>query len=201
MMSDWRTAHKDAPVLFVTGLGRCGTTMVMQMLQASGIPCAGNPPAFENIPVSPSGVDHEWIAQQAGSAVKWIDPTVTRVNHRNGAAIFLTRDPKEQAKSQLKFVGARNDRAARRVMANAIQRDTRHARALVRNMLGEHFVLNLHYDKILRYPAYAIAQMAHFCDTLGLPFEDLDAALSVVQNRDGRCQTDLSAEISMLAGG
>lgn len=103
-----------SPVLFVTGLGRCGTTMVMQMLQAAGVPCAGTYPAFEDVPVTPSAVDHEWLAQQAGRAVKWIDPTVTRVRHANGAAIFLSRDPAEQAKSQLKMLGARNDRSARR---------------------------------------------------------------------------------------
>lgn len=189
----------QAPVLFVTGLGRCGTTMVMQMLQAAGVPCAGTYPAFEDIPISPSGVDQAWIDKQGGRAVKWIDPTVTRVRHANGAAIFLTRDPVEQAKSQLKMLGVRNDRNARRVMAKSIQRDTRHARAIVTNLFGAHFVLNLHYDKVLFNPAYAVLQMAHLCDGIGLPFGDMESALAVVHHRDGKCRPDMSAELAMMA--
>lgn len=186
------------PVLFVTGLGRCGTTMVMQMLQAAGVPCAGTYPAFEDIPVSPSGVDHVWLNQQGGKAVKWIDPTVTKVRHGNGAAIFMTRDPAEQAKSQLKMLGARNDRSARRAMAKGVQRDTRHARAIVANLFGAHFVLCLHYDKILRHPLYAANQIALFCDTMGLPFGADDVAAAVVHRRDARCAPDMSAELAML---
>lgn len=189
----------DSPVLFVTGLGRCGTTMMMQMLQAAGVPCAGTYPAFEDVPVTPSAVDHAWLDKQGGKAVKWIDPTVTRVRHANGAAIFLSRDPVEQAKSQLKMLGARNDRNARRAMAKAIQRDTRHARAIVTNLFGAHFVLLLHYDEILRNPAYAVSQVAHLCDTLGLPFGDMDRAMAVVHHRDGNCRPDMGAELAMIA--
>lgn len=189
---------REKPILFVTGLGRCGTTMVMQMLQAAGIPCAGSPPAFEDIPVSPSGVDHAWLNQQVGRAVKWIDPTVTRVRHSNGGAIFLTRDPVEQAKSQLKMLGARSDRSTRRGMAKSIQRDTRHARAIVRNLFGDHFVLNLHYDKMLRDPAFAAARMAYFCDTLGFPFGPSGDAATVVHKRDAMCRPDMNAELSMI---
>lgn len=193
---------REKPILFVTGLGRCGTTMVMQMLQAAGVPCAGSPPAFEDIPVSPSGVDHIWLNQQGGCAVKWIDPTVTRIRHREGdhkgAAMFLTRDPVEQAKSQLKMLGARNDRSARRAMAKAIQRNTRHARAIVRHLFGDHFVLNLHYDKILRDPAHAAARMAYFCDTLGFAFGPSGDAAAVVHKRDAECRPDMNAELSMI---
>lgn len=172
--------------------------MVMQMLNAAGVPCAGTAPAFEDIPVAPSGVDHDWLARQGGCAVKWIDPTVTKVRHRNGAAIFLSRDPVEQAKSQLKMLGARNDRTARRAMANSVQRHTRHARAIVTNLFGAHFVLPLHFDKILRNPAYAADRLAHFCDLLGLPFGAPDDAASVVHKRDAKCAPGLSAELRMI---
>lgn len=187
------------PILFVTGLGRCGTTMVMQMLNAAGVPCAGTAPAFEDIPVAPSGVDHDWLAHQGGCAVKWIDPTVTKMRHRNGAAIFLSRDPVEQAKSQLKILGARNDRPARRAMSNSVQRDARHARRIVTNLFGSHFVLSLHFDKILRDPAYAAARMASFCDGLGFPFGSPDDAASMVHKRDAKCAPDLSAELRMIS--
>lgn len=191
----------DLPVLFVVGLGRCGTTMVMQMLDAAGVPCAGTQPAFEDIPVAPSGVDHEWLAEQAGRAVKWIDPTVTKVRHRNGAAIFMSGDPVEQAKSQLKILGARNDRTTRRAMSKFIQRDTRYARTIVSNLFGAHFVLPLHFEKVLRDPAYGAFQMANFCYGLGLSFGSANYAAQVVHDRDAKCAPDMRTELDMIAKG
>jgi len=190
----------DTPILFVTGLGRCGTTMVMQMLHTAGVPCAGTYPAFEDIPVAPSGVDHDWLARQAGRAVKWIDPTVTHVRHRNGAAIFLTRDPAEQARSQLKMLGASQDRATRRLLERAIRRDTRRARAIVTNLFGAHFVRQVHYDKALRNPLIAAADIAALCDNLGLPFGRIEDAAAVVHERDGKCRPDMRVELDMLGG-
>ena len=189
----------DTPVLFITGLGRCGTTMMMQMLRAAGVPCAGSPPAFEDIPVLPSGVDHEWLANQAGKAVKWIDPTVTRVRHQNGAAIFLSRDPAEQARSQIKMIGAASDRATRRRMEKSIRRDTRRAHAIVTNMFGAHFVRPIHYDKVLRTPLHAASEVAALCDTLGIPFGEIADAANVVHSRTPACRPDLSAEIKMIS--
>jgi hypothetical protein len=38
----------SAPVIVVAGLGRCGTSLVMQMLAAAGLPCVGSFPDFED---------------------------------------------------------------------------------------------------------------------------------------------------------
>lgn len=189
----------ETPVLFITGLGRCGTTMMMHMLRAAGVPCAGTPPAFEDIPVSPSGVDHDWLTAQAGKAVKWIDPTVIHVRHRNGAAIFLSRNPAEQARSQIKMIGAASDRTTRRVMEKSIRRDTRRARAIVTNLFGAHFVRMLHYDKVLANPLHAAREIAALCDTLGLPFGEITLAAKVVHRRAPACRPDLSAENNMIS--
>ena len=35
------------PALLVAGLGRCGTSLMMQMLAAAGLPCVGEFPAYE----------------------------------------------------------------------------------------------------------------------------------------------------------
>ena len=35
------------PTVFVCGHGRCGSSMVMQMLDAGGFPCFGEYPAYE----------------------------------------------------------------------------------------------------------------------------------------------------------
>jgi hypothetical protein len=182
-------------ILFVAGLGRCGTTMVMQMLHAAGTPCAGTPPAFEDIPVSPSRVDHPWLALQRGRVVKWIDPTVTRIKGHKGGVIFLSRDPMEQAKSQAKLLGVCLDRSARRGMANLIQRDTIRARRIVTAELGSHYVLLLRFEKVLAAPLAAACQIARACDALDLPFGDERAAAAVVLDRPAACAPDLAVEM------
>lgn len=38
-------------MIIVTGIARSGLSLTMQMLHAGGIPCAGEPPAFEPYPL------------------------------------------------------------------------------------------------------------------------------------------------------
>lgn len=190
----------DRPILFVAGLGRCGTTMTMQMLAAAGVPCAGTAPAYEDIPVTRSRVDHDWLAKQGGKAVKWIDPTQTLIRRTDDAAIFLSRDPEQQARSQLKLIGLRSDRNTRRILKRSLESDTRRALAILRRQFGEHFVLHLHYDKVLRAPILAVHQIAILCDQLDLPFGSITDAAAVIQKRSPACAPDLSAEIGMMRG-
>ena len=186
----------DAPILFVTGLGRCGTSMVMQMLHAAGVPCAGTPPAFEDVPVSPRGVDHDWLAGQCGRAVKWIDPTVTRLRPPPGqhGAIFLSRDPMQQALSQLKLLAARHDRNTRRAMKKQVEADSVRACVIVQRLFGVHYVQSLYFERIIDRPKDAARKMALLCDTLGLPFGSEDAAAAVVIRRSPLCAPDLAIE-------
>lgn len=106
------TAAPGAPpgalTLFVCGLGRCGTTLVMRMLAAGGAPVVGEAPGFERF-----GIDDfahpATLAEVRGRAVKVIDPQRLPFFHplfdlRPRHAILLSRDTAEQAKSQIHFV-------------------------------------------------------------------------------------------------
>jgi hypothetical protein len=114
-------------IILVAGLGRCGTSLMMQMLAAGGVPCVGLWPSFED-------QDHNslrrsdpasWQAQAAGRAVKLLDP------HRapppagpDYRVLWLFRDWSEQARSQLKVVGVDQGRGNRKRMERQLRRET-----------------------------------------------------------------------------
>lgn len=100
----------EQPIVFVSGLSRCGTSLTMQMLQAGGLPCAGNWPSFE--PPETTGhaqadnmFDLVWLNGQRGQAMKWLDPYrwAPLPSSVPFVVIWLTRNAKQQAKSQAKF--------------------------------------------------------------------------------------------------
>ncbi|TMV86442.1 sulfotransferase, partial [Thioclava sp. BHET1] len=87
--------------LFVAGLGRCGTTMVMNMLARGGAPMTGEAPAYE-VEETWAACPRlaSWLEANRGRAVKWIDPSAAPMPAGTlGKTIFLTRHAREQAPS------------------------------------------------------------------------------------------------------
>jgi hypothetical protein len=85
--------------LIVSGFGRCGSSLVMQMLHAGGFPTTGDYPAFEDERYS--------LGQKSaplGVAVKILDPHKFHMLPGHYRWIWLDRDPRQQAKSQVKFL-------------------------------------------------------------------------------------------------
>ena len=127
--------HLDAPlpplgddVLIVSGLPRSGTSMLMQMLDAGGMPILtdklreadeDNPKGyFELEAVKAMFRDQSWLTEARGKALKVVVPLVCNLppgcNYRVAPdRTRLQRDPR---------VASENDRAARRI-------DRRHARS------------------------------------------------------------------------
>lgn len=132
----------DAKTIIVSGLGRCGTSLVMSMLDRAGVPTVGVSPDFEDVRHNALLESHpdEWMAQARGKAVKLLDPHHFPLPDLSGVAVlFLMRDPKQQAKSQVKLMGsafsliARQDnRQAVRALAASNRRDTPVALARLR---------------------------------------------------------------------
>jgi hypothetical protein len=89
-------------LVLVSGLGRCGTSLTMQMLAAGGWPVWGADeatwPAFEH----PANLEGGGVPVIGAGILKWLDP-----HHFPPPpfyrAIFLTRDLREQARSQRKL--------------------------------------------------------------------------------------------------
>lgn len=188
----------------VCGFGRCGSTMVMAMLDAGGIPpVAGTDPrSFE---LQDLGV----LAGLAGEdldarAVKLLDAVLYYEDPRNVMPavdvdwrfVWLDRKPGEQARSQVKFleglVGVQLRRGAVTELRRSYERDR--LKALDRlGALGE--VLVLPYEHVLRDPQAAAAQLREFTRPIHNGwFKTYDAA-QAVHRRDGRCRPDLAFEL------
>ncbi len=100
------TNDEIAPVILVCGFGRCGTSLVMQMLAAAGVDCAGRAPTYEE-QIAPEHKNDAvyWYRTFAGRALKVLDPDRFRPPADIPyLVIWLDRDEKQQAASQVKFL-------------------------------------------------------------------------------------------------
>lgn len=192
------------PILFVAGFGRCGTTMMMTMLDRGGFPCAGQRPAYEVDQMNPvNGIDKVWLRQQAGRAVKWIDPTVARI-YRNDlpkppVIINMTRDSEQIARSQVKMakelLGFPGGRKAIRLLRKSLDADRPKLDAIL-NGLGT--VYSFTFDFVLREPKQAADKLSAIIrnEYNGFGFNAI-AAASVPIFRSSECAPDLSIEMRL----
>lgn len=93
-------------IIAVTGSTRCGTTLLMRMLNAGGIPAyAENLVSFETPRIFDLPADSSWLSECEGHAVKLLEPLyllpLPRLEWR---FILMRRNPREQARSQIKFM-------------------------------------------------------------------------------------------------
>lgn len=186
----------DRPILLVTGLGRCGTSLVMQMLDAGGYPVVGTWPDYEDA-VSMKPGSPAFMAAAQGRAVKVLD--AQRFTLPRGPRyrwIWLSREISEQARSMLKLSGASQDRHNRRAMEASLRRDTPAAKmSLMR--AGAHLdagVLELTFEALLRNPAGAASGIARY---VGQPL-DTAAMAKCVRPRSALCLPYLM-ELEMIA--
>lgn len=195
----------DLPILFVAGFGRCGTTMMMTMLDRGGLPCAGPRPDYEVDQMAPGGPDLEWVRAQSGKAVKWISPLYTPIRpadleHISATTIYMQRDFREMAASQVKLLGSRivvNPRHARRVMAANMQKEAPAQEAMLNKLCP---VYHFTFEWVLAHPQDAAQKIAAIVlHEFGIGF-DAEAAARVPLHRDPRCAPDLSIEARLLGG-
>lgn len=157
--------------ILVCGLPRSGTSLTMRMLGNAGIETTGNKLSFEDERTVPGPkFDRQWFNSQPGKAIKlldpeWHDPAI--FDRERFVAIFLTRDPEQQAKSGLKFAswqGYKVDvsRQARRAAAAGVARDTLHARRVLLNSRMP--VIELAFEWLIREPERATHAMATFLE-------------------------------------
>lgn len=91
--------------LFVCGFGRCGSSLVMQMLAAGGYPVLGDFPAYEPEIANLDRNPEKLIRAASGNAVKVLDPQITEWPLGAFAkVIFVSRNHRQQAMSQVKFL-------------------------------------------------------------------------------------------------
>lgn len=187
------------PILFVAGLGRCGTTMAMRMLDKGGIPVAGPRPAYEDKHMAyttPYYIRQEWVLEQAGRAVKWIDPLRSPLLWdvwTGGEVVFLLmrRDPEHQARSTGKFLGEKLSKAVVAAVAASIRQDQKTTEAYLERAGN---VYSMSFEWALKEPAEAAAKLAAICKTVLGRDLDTDAAARAVIRRTPWCAPDLAIE-------
>lgn len=174
----------------VAGLGRCGLTMTMQMLDAGGLDVWGDPPAYEP---GHYAADFDEI-----DAVKLVDPIgseITGLLPEPGALqwIWLQRDAKEQAKSMAKMVeAATGEEIGWRRLRKSIRPSTRkHLRYVERR---EEPLRKIKFGNAVN----GAAGYARWLQDVTGRDLDTDAMAAVVEDRETEAEDDLSRELSFL---
>lgn len=193
------TGRSDVAV-GVCGFGRCGSTMVMSMLAAGGMPIAGN---ITEPPYELPDVRDAWKVPLAGRAVKLLDSVLYYGIPPSPAwrFVWLDRDPVEQARSHIKFVEAvigTLDEPWEVAVAKSAASFVRDRPKALGALHGQGAVLVLRYERILADPAGTARLLAQQV----WPDLNIAAAAGAVHDRDSRCLPDLAVEISQgLAAG
>ena len=188
--------------VLVCGHGRCGSSLMMQMLQAGGYPTVGYYPAFEDECV---GIDADMFAllrDSSGHAIKVLDPqmrewpspmdTQTRV-------IWLDRDRNEQGRSQVKFlrlIGGIEGipQNAWKAFAASYGADTAFALKTFRDRGLE--VLRITFEDLILFPHSTALRVSEWIR------EDLDLErmAGAVIRRSPKCQPGVDIELLQVAG-
>lgn len=164
--------------IIVCGHGRCGSSLVMQMLNKGGIETTGEYPAFEDERYQGTGE-----ALPIGRAVKIIDPHEFMPPRGNYRWIWLDRDHKQQAKSMVKFVKATTgfylNSDSWKAIAASYSADTKKCMQIIKNLGGN--LLRLSFEDILENPIREARKIEEFIEGF-----DAVKASQVVIKRNSR---------------
>jgi len=161
----------EAPITIVSGLPRSGTSMLMQMLHAGGMPVlidsvrtadTHNPKGyFEYEATKRLKHDQNWLPLAQNKAVKIVSHFIEHLPREHQYnVIFIRRNLDEVMSSQCKMLQGVED-APDTEMKQLFEKHLRH----VEIYLSEHLcfrTLYLDYADILRNPYNAIAEIDHF---------------------------------------
>lgn len=178
----------------VCGFGRCGSSLTMQMLQAGGAPVAGRFPAFELDEMRQIPISNDWLRSLGSVAVKVLDPQRCLAKPFVARIIWLTRDHKQQAKSQVKFMrmlaGVPIKTGAWKVLARSYVNDQAKAIRLFHGLP----MLRLSFEKIINHPLDAAKELTAF-----FPDLSVEAASKAVLKRSPECAPGLDIEMALVA--
>ena len=164
--------------IIVSGLPRSGTSIMMQMLDAGGVPVLtdgkraakeGNPQGFyEYEPVKASARDVGWFKEARGKAVKVVAPllmTLPRGGDIPRRVIVMERDLDEVVASQRRLLAVENRQGAR--MPDAVLRESlRNRLASAKRLLAlqEIPTLVVNHAECIRDPASTAQAINAFLD-------------------------------------
>ena len=183
--------------VLVCGMGRCGTSMVMAMLERGGLPVYGEYPAYEPDDTSMDRDMPSLLSKLGARACKILDPIRSEWPHQiNAKVIWLDRNATQQAKSQIKLIRLTSGFS---IPGNAWKklRDSLIAeREENLDLLSQRCAVHItSFEAILSYPATASYEIANFLK------RDLNqsAMAAVVQARSPKCAKGLEIEEAGVA--
>lgn len=190
---------ENFPVLFVAGHGRCGTTLVMTMLDAGGFPVTGPRPSYELPEIWRHGrPDRDWLRMQNGRAVKWIEPMLCPDMAefvQSPVIILLERDARQQARSMMKMIGIGQERRSENRLRASIEKDRPRMRAHL-GKLGA--VYRWRFEDLLTSPSQYGKHLGNIVrGHFGRAFDDTMAG-GMVMPRVPDCLPDLTVEHQFL---
>jgi len=184
-------------ITVVSGFGRCGSSLVMQMLVAGGFPVyadEGTAPAYETAHMLTLPRETAWLDACEGKAVKVLDPHVFHLpSGRRYRSVWLDRDPDAQAASMVKFqrtlFGQQFGREEQAAILAALVADRPEALGALMDVSER--VLVLSFEELLATPAASAAALSDFCGG-GLRLLPMGRA---VRRRSSACAADMAGEL------
>jgi predicted AlkP superfamily phosphohydrolase/phosphomutase/tetratricopeptide (TPR) repeat protein len=182
----------DQTIVVVTGLPRSGTSMMMQMLHAGGLPVLvdDHRPAdesnqrgyFEHARAKQLARDASWLAGSNGKAVKIVAQLVPHLPTEHRYRLIMMHRPLEEIvnsqKKMLQRLGRDGATITDWALMHTYQRQVTHVRALLAHLRrrGVLDVLDVKYHDALQNPASVAAAVAEFLDC---DFDSTRAAAAV----------------------
>jgi hypothetical protein len=187
-------------ILAVTGLTRCGSSMMMRMLHRGGVDVlADNHSSYEDRRMMGLPEKFQWLYEARGKAVKLLD-IQKFTPPRDGSMvrldweyvfILLHRDHKEQAKSMAKFLrlvgGQLVKRKQRQAMQASISRDMK---TVLKILARRGPVFSVKFERVLSRPLFAAQDISCFLGEHGFHVDPTKMA-EVVIPRTTKCYDGL----------
>lgn len=167
--------NKD-PIIVVSGLPRSGTSMMMKMLEAGGLPIltdnlreadANNPKGyyeFERVKELPNG-DYGWIPEAGGKVVKIVTGLIMSLpSDARFKVIFMQRAMKEVLSSQKKMLGRlgkEDDKVEDEKMKKIYQEHLKQVNAWISKQPNIE-VLYVNYNTMLGSPLESLQKVNEF---------------------------------------
>jgi len=163
------------PVTIVSGLPRSGTSMMMQMIDAGGIPAltdrvrqsdADNPRGyFEYEPVKRTRQDPSWLAEAPGHVVKMVHLLLLDLPGGYDYRVVMMRRPVEEVSASQRAMLERQGRPGAKLAPEALGRVFADQMARVQQALAARpnvAVLDVHYGEVVADPATQAARLSDF---------------------------------------
>ena len=172
----YRRLRRGEPIVIVSGLPRSGTSMIMKMLEAGGLPVLtdglrtadeDNPKGYyevERVKGLAGEKDMGWLADARGKGLKVISYLLKSLPPTfNYKVVFIRRDIEEVLASQGKMMARRGEKddVPREKMREVFAKDVARAREMLAR--APHFeVLEVEYAAVVARPLEEARRIAAF---------------------------------------